>query len=314
PSCLIITVEEEFFYGRRGFALKVLFIVNPASGGKDRTGAVTDAVRKVFKAAAGLFVVKATKGPGHARALSEEAVKRKFTAVFACGGDGTVNEAAAPLVKSPLFLGIVPLGKGNTLSRSLKIPAGIEAPLALMKRGKVRGVDAGLFCDRYFFAMAGFGLETAFLKKYKKLFFARKAKEFLARHPGAFKEFLKYGEEELSITVDNAFLKINSLTLTAANTEFYGGPAVMAPGASPFDGNIHLCIIPGVKALKIPDLSQRLFNGTIGALRGYRHVKGKRIEIKRGHITDCHVDGEPFEWIGDITIRVMQKRLRVLTP
>ncbi len=294
--------------------MKVLFIVNPASGGKDRTGAVTDAVRKVFKDANGLFIVKTAKGPGHARALSEEAVRRKFSAVFACGGDGTVNEAATPLVKTPLVLGIVPLGKGNTLARSLKIPAGIEEPLRLMNRGKVRRVDTGIFCDRYFFAMAGFGLETVFLKKYKKLFFARKAKEFLARHPGAFKEFLKHGEEELSITVDNAFLKVKSLTLTASNTEYYGGPAIMAPGATPFDGNIHLCILPGVKALKVPDISQRLFNGTIEGLKGYRRVKGKRVEIKRGHITDCHVDGEPFEWIGDITIRVVQKRLRVLTP
>ncbi len=37
--------------------MKVLFIVNPASGGKVRTRAVTGSVSKVFKGANVLFIV-----------------------------------------------------------------------------------------------------------------------------------------------------------------------------------------------------------------------------------------------------------------
>ncbi|GMR04649.1 MAG: diacylglycerol kinase family lipid kinase [Thermodesulfobacteriota bacterium] len=294
--------------------MKALFIVNPAAGGKDRVRAVTEAVKKVCRGGGGLFVIKSTKGPGHAKALSEEAVRRNFSVVFACGGDGTVNEVAAPLLSRPVVLGIVPLGRGNTLSRSLKIPLSVEDSVRLIKKWNVRSVDAGVFCDRYFFAMAGFGIEAGFLKKYKKLFFTGRPKEFLSRHPGAFKEFLKYNEEELHITVDNAFIKVKSLTLTVANTAYYGGAAVIAPGASPFDGHIHLCVLPALSVLKVPDVSQKLFNGTIAELKGYRHVKGKRIDIPRAHITDAYVDGEHFEWIGDITVRVLQKKLKVLTP
>jgi diacylglycerol kinase family enzyme len=294
--------------------MKAIFIVNPVAGGSDRTEAIYTAVRTVFGGRRGFFRVKRTEDPGHARALAEEALKRGFECVVACGGDATVNEVAGVLVKSPAALGIVPLGRANSLARGLAIPADPVAALGLVRDGKTVAVDAGVFCERFFFGSAGFGLDAGFVKKYRQLFFASKPGEFFKRHPGALRDFLRQRVEEISIRVDNALLKVRSLSLTASNVANYGGPALMAPEADPTDGLIELSIMPALGPLSAPGVARKLLSGRIGSLKGFRRVRGRRIEIPRGHVTDVHVDGEPFEWIGDITISSVQQGLKVLAP
>ncbi len=294
--------------------MKALFIVNPVAGGRDRTDLVYDAVCKVFGGTRGFFRVRRTSAPGEGRALAEEALKREFECVVACGGDATVNEIGGVLVKSPLTLGIVPLGRANSLARGLRIPSDPLAALSLIRDNRTRDVDAGLFCDRFFFGSAGFGLDAGFAKKYRELFFASKPGEFFTRHPGAIRDFIRQRVEEISIKVDNALLKVRSLSLTASNVANYGGPALMAPGADPTDGLIELSIMPAMGPLSAPGVARKLLSGRIASLKGFRRVRGRKIEIPRGSVTEAHVDGEPFEWIGDIKISSVQKGLKVIAP
>jgi len=294
--------------------VKALFIVNPLAGGRDRTDSIYSAVGMVFAGEPGFFRVKRSDGPGHARALAEEALRQGFDCVTVCGGDATVNEVASVLVDTPLVLGLVPLGAANSLARGLSIPEDPLAALTLIREWRVRSIDAGVFCGRYFFGSAGFGLDAGFVKKYKKLFFASRPGEFFTRHPGALREFSRHKAEDLSIKVDNALLKISSLSLTASNVENYGGAALMAPGADPADGLIEIAIMPGMGPFSAPGVSRKLFSGRISSLKGYRRIKGRNFEIARGRITDAHIDGEPFEWIGDIKISSVQRGLKVAVP
>jgi len=294
--------------------VKALFIVNPMAGGKDRTPLMYSLVARVLGSKPGFYRIKRTEAPGHARMLAEEALSRGFRSVIACGGDATVNEVAGALVKSKAALGIVPLGSANSLARGLGIPADPGKALVLISHGNIRAVDAGIFCGRYFFASAGFGLDAGFARKYRQLFFAARPGEFFTHHPGALREFLRQKAEEVSIKVDNALLKVRALTLTASNVANYGGPALMAPGADPTDGLIELSIMPAMGPLSAPGVARKLLSGRIGSLKGFRHVRGREIEIPRVSATDVHVDGEPFEWIGDIKITSVQRGLRVLVP
>jgi len=294
--------------------VKALFVVNPIAGGRDRTELIYSLVGKVFAHEEGFFRVRRSDSPGEAKVLAEEALARGFDCVVACGGDATVNEVAGVLVGTSLVLGIVPLGSANSLARGLKIPDDPAAALASIRDWNVRSIDAGVFCGRFFFASAGFGLDAGFVKKYKKLFFASRAGEFFTRHPGALREFSRHRAEDISIKVDNALVKIKSLSLTALNVENYGGPALMAPGADPSDGLIELAVMPGMGPLSAPGVSRKLFSGRISSLKGFRRIKGRNIAISRERPTTVHVDGEPFDWIGDIKISSVQRGLKVAAP
>ena len=75
--------------------MKHYFIINPVAGGKDRTEEISCTVKEAMKSAApnDAFEIYVTKGPMDAsRAVKEKASGGEELRIYACGGDGTLNE------------------------------------------------------------------------------------------------------------------------------------------------------------------------------------------------------------------------------
>jgi len=82
----------------------ILVILNPAA----RSERAKTAWRRIEKLPN--CTVRATSGPGNARAVAEAAVKEGFKTIVAAGGDGTVNEVVNGIVGADVSLGILPVG------------------------------------------------------------------------------------------------------------------------------------------------------------------------------------------------------------
>ncbi|MDQ4064624.1 MAG: diacylglycerol kinase family lipid kinase [Actinomycetota bacterium] len=138
----------------------------------DRAGSVSTAAREVIvKALAADFKldVAHTTRRDHASDLAEEGVDRGFDAVVVFGGDGTVNEAAQPLVATDVAFGILPGGTTNVMAKILGIPRDpIEATAFLAQRLReriVRRIGVGRVNARYFLFSAGMGLDAEVVKR-----------------------------------------------------------------------------------------------------------------------------------------------------
>src|ERR1700679_2535034 len=110
----------------------MLLIVNPYAT------TVSDRLRNlVVYALQGRFEVDAvdTEARGHATELCREAAHEGYAIVVACGGAGTVNEAANGLLGSPTPLCCLPGGSANVFAQILGIPRdrgdATETPLAI---------------------------------------------------------------------------------------------------------------------------------------------------------------------------------------
>ena len=143
-----------------------MLIVNP------RAGSVSPRVREVIaKALAADFKLEAhvTRSRSHAMDLSAQAVSDGFEAVFVFGGDGTINEAAQPLVGTDVALGILPGGTTNVLATSLGVPANpVEATAFLashLRSGTKRRIGVGSADDRYFLFTCGIGLDAEVVRR-----------------------------------------------------------------------------------------------------------------------------------------------------
>lgn len=72
------------------------------------------------------------------------AVRAGYPLVIACGGDGTIDSAANPLVMTGTTLGILPLGTRNNVARSLRIPLKLPEAVRLLRTGRQHKIGAGL--------------------------------------------------------------------------------------------------------------------------------------------------------------------------
>lgn len=292
--------------------MKARFIINPVAGKKNRVRQVTDAVRDVFASEDGIFEIKVASRRGQAAELAKEAVEKGFEAVFACGGDGTMNEVASRLVGTNTALGIAPLGSGNGFAKALGIPDKLPTALSLLKKWKIRGIDAGKICGRYFFSTAGCGFDAHLSAKYNMGALSSMVRGVLPYYPLALIEYMRYSPMQVTIQSGNLSSCMTPLILTAANTGIYGGGAVVAPCAEPDDGLLDLCIVPYAGFAKTLRFGAHLLSGSISGADGFETLRSERFEILRNGVSYVHADGEPFEWGGRVSISVERRRLKVL--
>ncbi|MBI5233996.1 MAG: diacylglycerol kinase family lipid kinase [Deltaproteobacteria bacterium] len=296
--------------------LSIRFIVNPIAGGRDRTAEITEAVKDVFADANGLFEIKVTRSKNDGARLSSSAAKKGFQTVFACGGDGTINEVAGALVNTDTVLGIVPLGSGNGFSRSLGIPQNISHALGLALKGRETRIDVGVAAERFFFATAGIGFDALLSERYALRFEQKKKRGILPYFLIGLREFFKYMPQTTIFRTPEAAFKTTPFLAVFANTMQYGGGAKIAPRACPSDGVIDMCIVHSKNGLpsrlKILRLLPRLFTGRLADTDIYRHIQTTGpIEVEMEKAGSIHVDGEPFLAPASFRVELLRGALKV---
>lgn len=132
-----MSVNSETISGPTGPAL---LIYSPHAG----TAVALDDLWRMLEAA-GITVGKAMplqdlfdqqpQGPAWAR--------DGFRAVIAAGGDGTIGTVATHLQGSGLPMGILAMGTGNDVARSLHLPLDLEEACRTIRQGRPTPVDAG---------------------------------------------------------------------------------------------------------------------------------------------------------------------------
>ena len=298
--------------------MKVRFIINPIAGGSDKVEEVTETVSRLLRYIDGIFEIRATRGKGDGRRLSEEARRLGYDCVYVCGGDGTINEVASPLVNTDMLLGIIPGGSGNGLARGLGLGDDLEAQIGLLTGtpesidARVRSIDVGTIGGRYFFATAGLGFDALLSKAYAERKGVSKRRGIFPYIPAAFREFRRFKPKGVFIQAGEKRMRYVPFILTIANTSQYGADAVIAKGAKPDDGILDMCIVPEVGLIDAIKVARSLFNGTIDEMKGYIRYRSDYFEVHRDEPGTVHVDGEHFTGEKKLKISLIPGGLKVL--
>ena len=141
---------------------RLMLIVNPAAGRGAYKNGFADAMHTLDKGGMRTTVFF-TAGRGDATTLAAEHAA-DFDTVACIGGDGTLSEVMAGLMKveNPPPLGYIPMGTANDVATTLGIPKN-NAPLAALRilNGTPRPFDVGGFGESEYFAyIAAFGAFT----------------------------------------------------------------------------------------------------------------------------------------------------------
>ncbi|HZN10482.1 MAG TPA: acylglycerol kinase family protein, partial [Blastocatellia bacterium] len=122
---------------------KVSLIYNPTAGRLRRRPEEVERLAAALRARGLEVEADATTGPGDATRLSARAVEAGADCVVACGGDGTTNEVAQPLVGTETLLAVWPCGTANVLAKDLRLPRRPEALAELIARESARRISVG---------------------------------------------------------------------------------------------------------------------------------------------------------------------------
>jgi len=148
---------------------RAMLFYNPHSG--QRRGdprAVVERVAGVLGDAGVEASIAETLSSAEAGQQARDAVAQGCDTIFACGGDGTIQDLAQGLVGSDAALAVIPLGTANVLAHDLGIPGDAEAVARLALRAvpvriSVGRADChsgeGILVSRYFLSVAGAGLD-----------------------------------------------------------------------------------------------------------------------------------------------------------
>ncbi|HEV2714639.1 MAG TPA: diacylglycerol kinase family protein, partial [Terriglobales bacterium] len=218
---------------------KAALFYNPLSGRRrqKRVADVEAALAVLREAGLGVYA-QPTLGPAAAGEQAREAIAGGCDTIFACGGDGTVNDVLQGLVGTDAALGVIPLGTANALAHDLRLPfsppAAARAALTSQQlRVAVGRVDYRNFDgesgSRYFTVAAGVGVDAHLFYKLNMLIKGRLG--MAAYYFQAARLWLTHRMQNFAVEIgDNCYDEVSQL-LAVRIRNFGGILRELAPGA-----------------------------------------------------------------------------------
>ena len=233
-----------------------------------------------------------------------------YDVFVACGGDGTVREVAENLVESDKTLGIIPLGTGNDLSKTLKIPADPEKSLELIERQKSTSIDVGKCENILFLNSLGFGFDGLT----NRMAFEMQALPPVLRYAtAALRAAVKQDPFEVTIEQEGGSTGNKLLMISFANGRIEGGSFWIAPRASITDGKLEMVTISPLNKWLIPFLLP-LFLFRKGDW--IPHVSSKPVSsvlLDFKQEVEIHADGEIIQMDRKtFSVKVIPRALKVI--
>lgn len=287
---------------------KIVFVINPISGGRKKDGFEDRAKSQFAKRDVELTFVY-TERPGHAHELAKKAVGNQVDVVVAVGGDGTINEVASALYGTDIALGIIPEGSGNGLALYLGVPLNERAALRRLSKFETTTIDTGMIEGLPFFNMAGIGFDA----KVSDSFANERFRGPLGYLRTILTEIGKYKTKKYTLEIDGKHYEREAFMISVANSPQYGNNAYIAPNASITDGVLDVCIIHKFPLYSLPIMIFHLFAKTADQSEYLEIIPGKTIVIERDDAGPVHVDGEPKELGNRLTISVHPVSLHVIS-
>ncbi len=286
--------------------LKILFIINPILGkrlGINVKGLIAETLDPALFEPAILY----SDYPGHATELARQNLDR-YQVIVAGGGDGTINEIASQLIHTDVILGILPLGSGKGLARSLGIPMDIKKAIQTINDFTVMEIDTGMANQYRFINIAGIGFDARVAHAYAN----KTGRGFFTYAIQTAKHLFRYAPIPVQIRTGQREISVNAFLVSIANSTQWGYGALISPDAKTDDGILDLCLLRNFPRILTPELLSRLFNGSIHKSKYVEIIPIKQAEITGSDKYIGHIDGEPVEFTAPLNISVDPLSLKVI--
>jgi diacylglycerol kinase (ATP) len=214
-------------------------------------------------------VVWVTEYAGHAEALARKGADEQFDVILSAGGDGTMHQVVNGVLTSnstrrPL-IGLIPLGSGNDLARSLGASTNADQILSSLERKPVP-IDIGLAkafdgkgqpVSRYFINECSMGMGPEVVRRVNEGG-GRGLTAGLMYTRSIIAAFFTLKPAEITVKANDFLWKGKSRVLAVANGKAFGHGIYVAPNSKMNDGRLNLFLASNPSMLKFLMLLQSL--------------------------------------------------------
>ena len=296
--------------------MKHIFIINPAAGKYDRTEEYTEKIEAVCRPRGLDYEICRSNAPGDCRRIAHEAAAAgEKVRLYACGGDGTLNEVINGVVGfDNAAVTHFPGGSGNDMIKMFSE----TAPFFDLER--LLDCDEAQFdlirCNETHSAnILSMGLDARIgteIARYKKLPLLSGHGAYLA---STLVNLLKGISQHFVITLDDGTRLDDKFTLICAcNGRWYGGGFNPVPDAEPDDGLLEVLVVKKVSTLTASRVIGKYKAGQYRQLPELiSHHRCKSLTIACDKPSVVNVDGEAV-FTGEAKITVRPRALRFFYP
>ena len=292
-----------------------LFIINPAAGSRDRTESYREKIRAVCESRGLPYRIQISQAPGDCRRLARAAAETGGEyRIYACGGDGTLNEVADgaagfPNVAVTVFSG----GSGNDFVKLFDDPKAFFDLERLVDAEEVT-FDMIRCNETKALNICSVGLDARIgtdVSRYKRLPLLHGFRAYAA---STVVNLCKGISEHYAVEIDGQRIDGEFTFVCACNGRYYGGGFNPVPEADPTDGLLDVLLVDKVNLLMVPGLIGKYKNGRYQELNHLvRHYKTKELKIFCDKEVPVNVDGEAL-YAKEVEFAIADEKLRFFYP
>ncbi len=292
-----------------------LFIINPAAGSRDQTEAYTAQIKTACDARGIDYRIEVSSAPGECRRIAREAAQSgEEYRIYACGGDGTLNEVASGAAGFPnaavtVFSG----GSGNDFVKLFDDPKAFFDLDRLLDAEEVT-FDMIRCNDDLALNICSVGLDARIgtdVANYKRRPLLHGFRAYIA---STVVNVIKGISEHYVVEINGETIDAKQTMICVCNGRFYGGGFNPVPDADPTDGVLDVLVVKKVSRLQVPAVIGKYKSGRYKELpKLVRYFATDKVTIRCDKPTAINLDGE-LRTAETVTMEVAQEKLRFFYP
>ena len=295
--------------------MKHLFIINPAAGSRDRTEDYRRQIDSVCQEKGLDYEIAVSKAPGNCTEIARQAAQTgEEYRIYACGGDGTLNEVVSGVagydnVAVTMFCG----GSGNDFVKIFNDTKPFRE-LDQLLDCKEAVFDLVRCNDDVSLNICSVGLDARIgtdVANYKRLPLLSGFRAYVA---STVVNVIRGIAEHYVVHINGQTIDGEHTMICACNGRFYGGGFNPVPEADPTDGLLDVLVVKKVSRLQVAGVVGKYKSGRYKELSHLiTHFKTDKLRIICDKPTKLNLDGEP-RTAKVIDISIAKEKLRFFYP
>jgi len=295
--------------------MKHLFIINPAAGSKDRTADYTAKIQAAFADLDAEYEIQVSSAPGECTRLTKEAAESgEEYRIYACGGDGTLNEVVQGAAgHDNVAVTVCSGGSGNDFTKLFDDPKAFFDVTRLLD-AQEETFDLIRCNEDYSLNICSVGLDARIgtdVANYKRLPLLHGFRAYVV---STVVNVIRGIAEHYVVEVDGETVDDEFTFVCVCNGRFYGGGFNPVPEADPADGLLDVLLVKKVSRLQVPGVIGKYKNGRYKELKHLvRHFRTDKLRILCDKPTSINLDGE-LRTAQTVEMTIAQEKLRFFYP